>query len=414
MMCTPDGAERNESPAVILLLSEVCEALTPARRLKFQEIVLCECRDRLSIPTTAVTTSLLQLLIYVMPADSKSRIEITRRLCLLIADCCTTEQNLQNDEDDENYDMEEVEMVTYTIVSKKTAASAIITVVGMLDKMCSEIDCLMRISIRTAKAIKATNTCSFASTSATSRDATVAALWGGDDLSPSCTNPDVSRDKDMKILRVNDEICKAIKTCMEMAAHFLSFKSPGVVSHCILALFMKLIKLQVKMAKINGGKPAAERALVVTSPLFQSFREMSLSMATTISQNLNRYVTEVHNVLDGLERSVAKASSGKTVYNKLSRLIPDLMFQMEEIDLNVIKLMSGLKDRDKVIFVLCMLISGVFLIINMRFNIRYSSQFCNNQRSTLLPSGCVRLRHVTFAYQKGLSARISTNCKVVQ
>jgi hypothetical protein len=36
------------------------------------------------------------------------------------------------------------------------------------------------------------------------------------------------------------------------------------------------------------------------------------------------------------------------VNTKLSRLIPELIFQTEEIDLNVIKLMTGLKERDKV------------------------------------------------------------------
>lgn len=96
-------------------------------------------------------------------------------------------------------------------------------------------------------------------------------------------------------------------------------------------------------------------------------RDLSLNMATNVAQSLNRYVTEVYNLLDNQQQqsgggrgrgrgggrrkgagAAAQGSGGKAVHAKLSRLIPELSFQMEEIDLNVIKLMSGLKERDKV------------------------------------------------------------------
>jgi hypothetical protein len=359
LLSAPDGTERSESPLVVSLLGEVAEVLSPARRQKFHESILKKCHEHLHSPSGAMTTALLQLLVFKMPADCRSRVDSVRRLCLLVTECCSTEQHL-DDDDEESDDDNRVErdLTTYTLVTKQTAAIAITTLVGMLDKMCGEMDLLLKLSTKSAKVSRASASSlrlaaasSSSSSSFTSADATMSDLWGGD-VMDTCPANDVGEGEAVG-WHVNDQICRSLRTCMDIAVHFLSFKSPGAVCHSVLALFLKLTKLQVKLTKLVAASSAAERAHVTTSPQYQSFRDLSLNMSTSVSQSLNRYVTEVHNLLGGpgggaRKGSSAQSSGGKAVHTKLSRLIPELIFQTEEIDLNVIKLMTGLKERDKV------------------------------------------------------------------
>jgi hypothetical protein len=349
LLSAPEGTERNESPLVLSLLGEVVEVLTPARRQKFQEYILKKCRDHLQSPSNAMTLGLLQLLMYKLSSDSKGRLENVRGLSSLVAECCTTEQQLDEHEaedDEDDYENVERDVTTYTLVTKNTSATAITTLVGMLEKMCGEMDTLLKLSVKTTK-VNRTILSSAPSMCAGERASTslMKDLWGSD-VSNTLTANNLNEKEDDD-WRVNDQICKSLKKAMDIAVVFLTFKSPGVVCHTLLALFLKLVKLQVRMTKLMSSSPAAQRSQVSSSTTYISFRDLSLNMATNISQQLNRYITEVHNILDE-RRGRGQRNGGKAVNTKLSRLIPELIFQTEEIDLNVIKLMTGLKERDKV------------------------------------------------------------------
>lgn len=348
LLSSPEGTERNESPLVICLLGEVVQVLSPARRQKFQEHLLKKCKDHLHSPSNAITLGLLQLLVFKMPTECKGRVDILRRLCSVVTECCTNEQQLDEDEDEgdqHDFDKSDRDATTYTLVSRSTAATAITALVGMLEKLCGEMDILLKLSIKTSKVGKTSGAPSLIG----SGDSTISDLWG-EDVMDTCTANDMCAKEESE-WRVNDHICRSLNNAMDIALSFLSFKSAGVVSHGILALFLKMVKLHVKITKLVSGSPAAERQQVTISQKYRSYRDLALNVATNVSQHLNRYITEVHNILDdppGRQKKKGSASGGKAVHAKLSRLIPELIFQTEEIDLNVIKLMTGLKERDKV------------------------------------------------------------------
>lgn len=352
LLSAPDGHERCEGPLVVSLLAEVAEVISPARRQKFQGTVLKKCSEHLNDPSSAITVSLLQLLVNKLPRDAQSRMENLRQMCSLVAECCTTEQQFDEDREDNNEDDEDVErdVTTYTVVTKRTAATAITSLVGMLDKMCGEMDLLMKLSAKTMKVSKVTSSlsCLTESSSATGSNNSMQHVWGDDIMHTGAASNEIG---ELDGWRVNDQICQALRVCMDTAALFLEFKSPGAVSHSILGLFLKLIKLQVKMTKLVNSMSAMDRAEVMTSPRYHSFRDLSLNMSSSLSKALNRYVTEVHNLLGGQQRGrhqKGAPSGGKALHKKLSRLIPELIYQTEEYDLSIIKLMGGMKERDKV------------------------------------------------------------------
>ena len=301
LLSAPEGTERHESPLVVSLLGEVAEVLSPPRRQKLQETVLKKCHDHLLCPTSAMTAALLHLLVFKLSTTGKSRVESIRRLCLLVTECCSTEQQLDADDDEEEDEEDDEEregrdITTYTLVTKLSAATAINALVGMLDKMCGEMDTLLKLSIRTAKIAKATAAATTTATATTTTSSStlsshhmsgkltgtgagtsdmINVMWGGEkeDMMHTCTANAVNeKEGHMEKWYANDAICTRLKVCMDIAVHFLSFKSSGAVCHALLALFLKLIKLQVRITKVVCGSPAAERANVTTSPQYLSFR----------------------------------------------------------------------------------------------------------------------------------------------
>lgn len=55
----------------------------------------------------------------------------------------------------------------------------------------------------------------------------------------------------------------------------------------------------------------------------------------------------MHNTLDHQQAATLGGKAGKGARNKLSKSIPDLIYQMEQLDLCYIKLVSSLKDKEK-------------------------------------------------------------------
>jgi hypothetical protein len=107
----------------------------------------------------------------------------------------------------------------------------------------------------------------------------------------------------------------------------LQIHSSAAVSVAVTSLLLKLYKIQVRLTKEVSGA-ISRRLISSASALSPAFREMSHYTASVVSPTVHTYLTQMHNELDHQASALVASAQGKGSRNKLSKSIPDLIYQV--------------------------------------------------------------------------------------
>ncbi|CAE7766451.1 unnamed protein product, partial [Symbiodinium microadriaticum] len=186
--------------------------------------------------------------------------------------------------------------------------------------MANEVDALSRLMAksRMAFAISSSGGGAAAASSYAFGDSQRKAL-----LLSCCDGDEGSGEDGVAMMDVDSAVYSTLNVCMRCAVKLLNLHSSTAVSPGVTSVLLKLYKIQVRLTK-EVVSVISKKLLSSASAIRPAFREMSHHTTSVVNPSVQAYLTQIHNELD---HKVSGAVAGKGARSKLSKSIPDLIYQ---------------------------------------------------------------------------------------
>lgn len=293
LMITIHGKnEKGECIIVSAIINDILSVLPNESKKKLSQMLLKECDERLVNPTSQLTHYLIQFFFYTAGFTSYERYQYLKIIAEAIKQCCI-------DSNTKESGGQRVGQETYYFVCDKSLGIAIGTTLTIIDSCLKEIELLFAC------------------------------------LTKASTSKKFQQEQ---IERILVDLISSFGRCLEIMDCILHVRGyPNAVT-VLLATFQKCYRVLIKLVKfssigISRGSLDGDQVL---SP---AFRELFSITTNSIAPKLQELFIHIHNSPDFMK---GKAKSG----NRLGKLIPDLIYLMEQLDMNILKLQSYYKGRD--------------------------------------------------------------------
>lgn len=367
------------TPTLVCILGELLAVyrMSSAERDAITDSFIKDCKSNLHLPRPQITQALIEFLVFASPASCEKRLSRTAGVAKLIAACLEAAPISQ----EENSDAEEKgSPECFTILNFSTLPTAISALLAIVDKAATEIDSLLKLKdkVFTAKKGKASVRGGTADGHISSEEESDGLLYSDDDdddddcskrygsnsygtaellveetgtaLQPIDPNDIFATAhgpaRRMTSFDIDIEMCDTLRALISVLAAVIKPQRalPGDRSERLMVLFTKLFRLEVKVAKILVLQQVRHLPRA-----FKQLAERTAEAAFTIEDFLIVIQNSPSAPKPKKRKNVEKEEKDRDHDNavrstKHAKIIPDLIYQMEQLDLQLIKLSNLCKD----------------------------------------------------------------------
>jgi hypothetical protein len=341
-------AEKAECPAIVSILAELFDVLVsvPAAQKDSADNFLRYCKEKLVNPNGNLCKGLMQLIVLHAAPDPADRLRRALQcgLMIKIAAQADREGDIEADSDAEDEPLflsVARGPCTSVLVSHSSMHHAAGSIVQMMEKACNEVELLYKLARKESLRFE--------------KKSSVVYAWipaHGDRGGGSGANPH----------ELNTIICatllRVVHVLEKLLQHELSSSSVK-----LLGVIVKMYKFLVKLTKeitsrVNKGIEAASACVI---PMY---RTLCSRVVDKLATKLSDYLMYIRNSEysgehdddsdlsddgDGGPRHRNKVVKKTTVNQRLKKLVPDVIYQIEQLDVMFIRLSGALRGAGKVI-----------------------------------------------------------------
>lgn len=310
------------SATVISIIGELIVAAPTAERQKAISFLFTRCHSKIKNPSNTLSKALIQFFVLLCPSSPIERLNRLNDIALLIKQCAAEKSR----HEDENINNNE-SLPTYTVIGMASYSSSLLCFLGILDKAYMETDSLMKWCEKKKKAV-------------VSRLHSDDGHISSDDNDDDMTQQRHQHENPM-LTGSNQLIWVALNKIMEAGSHLIlnNIDYSPESAELIVSFFTKLYKILVRITR------GFIQHRVVELPL--NYRSL-IKLACDCNTNLEKFINQLHNMKRGCsDADTVNGKKQKKSINrdKLAKIIPDLTFQMEQLDLQLIKLVGIVRDK---------------------------------------------------------------------
>lgn len=341
-------AEKNECPGVVCVISELFDILSmvPAAQKDSADNFLRYCKEKLSQPNGNLCRNLIQFTILHAAADPADRLKRALQCSIMIKSAIKYSEDEQEEaepdsdaEDDPLFaSSSKSSSETCVLVSCSGAYQAASCVIQIMEKACNEIELLYKLARKAnARYDKKSN---------------VVYTWTQTNNNTVMNNPQ----------ELNTIICATLLRVVHVLEKLLQFELASI-SPKVLGVVVKVYKFLIKLSKeiatrVNKGVESASTCVI---PMYRSLCSRVIDQFAT---RLSDYLMHVRNAEysgagdisnesededNGRKQRKGKSAKIATVNQRLKKLVPDVIYQMEQLDVVFIRLSGALRGAEKVI-----------------------------------------------------------------
>lgn len=340
--------EKSESSAIVCILAELFDVLgsVPTAQRDSADHFLRYCRDKLVNSSGSLSRGLIQLTILHAAPDPADRLRRALQCGLMIQAVALAAGADDSAEPDSDADDDPLFSAlapqsagNSVFVSTSSIHQAASIIILMMEKACNEIELLYKLAKKESVRFDKKSAAVFS--------------WmqpEGARLSSTTNNPH----------ELNNIICATLLRVIRVLEKILHRELTSI-SVKLLSTIVKIYKFLIKLSKeiivrVNKGIEAASTCV---SPMY---RTLCFRVVDKLAVKLSGYLMHVRNVdystahdessdegEDGPRQRKRNTSTKASVNQRLKKLVPDVIYQMEQLDVMFIRLSSALRGAEKVI-----------------------------------------------------------------
>ena len=351
-----DTAGKDACPAVVATLGEISSILSATRRVKLGDFMMSECDAKLKNPTQRLSEALIHYFVLLAPRSTEDRMRRVVEVAALVQQCSADmatrqEAEREREEEDDNGEEEEggkrrrgvingaLVGATYALVCGASLQISANTLVSVLEKAVAETEAIVRLREKQRASADA----------ALSRRSFLSRQVGTLDGHISSDDEGGGRARLNRlggITPADDAVYVTLQRVFE-AAVYLLLPNIGDATERVVGLFGKLYKLQARLTRVL--------CTLKVTVLPARFRDLANYVAQC-SATVEQFVTDIHTF---------NHSASLVKINRQSVVVPQLAESMSQLDAQLVRLTSFVRDKSSVTRLLKQSITRDFRIDNL-------------------------------------------------